>query len=60
MISEQGGKKKEKEKKIKGNRTKQLKKWRNKSKPSIFRLKPKSVGIPEGKEWHADTGRRVY
>ena len=49
MISEQGGKRKRK-KKMKSNRTKQLKKWRNKSKPSIFRLKPKSVGIPEGNE----------
>lgn len=57
MLSDQGGKK---EKNNEGHRTKQLKKWRNKSKPSIFHLKPESVGIPEGSERHTDTGGRVY
>ena len=59
-VSKEEKKKEKEKKKMKSNRTKQLKKWRNKSKPSIFCLKPKSVGIPEGNEWHADTGRRVY
>ena len=43
---------------------KKKKKWRvtgqSKSKPSIFSLKPESVGIPEGNKWYTEPGRRVY